>query len=198
MKGQSKVLLKIISPGRDNMIIYLETLMIDKIENIKLPTIGTGNKYKNCSVTGTEFTKTCSELAGTKRPNFLLKAYSTGFYIVDESLGHSTGGLYKFGNPPVPETNTFLSLSFDNLRRSGYEAPSHRAIIHVKPKNELFHFTISSTIIKALAKIGPMAGTGTIKLLADHHRVLQIIAPLGHMGTLKVYIRDPAEAGHKT
>ena len=205
VRGKPDIFLQILRANQSssgNMVVFLKPLMVNDNKLYRLPQIGKSERYRNCAITATNFARTCNDLAATKRDNFLIKAYPTGFLCIDQTTGYTSGGVYKLGDPK-PQTVGDLSSSMSSLGIGSdiYHAPSTPAQLIIKPKNELFQLTIPLEVIKALSKIGALANTGTVKLLATAPTneiptpVLGIVSDIGHFGKLRVFVRNPTQPG---
>ncbi len=201
VKDKPDIFLQILRANQSNtMVIYLKPLMVNDNKLYRLPKIGKDRGYRNCAISATNFARTCNDLAATKRETFLIKAYPTGFYCIDQTTGYTSGGVYKLGNPrPQNVGNLTSSMSNLGIGSDSYHVPSKPAQLVIKPKNELFQLTVPLDVIKALSKIGALANTGTVKLLAtaptkdDPVPVLGIISDIGHFGTLRVFVRNSTQ-----
>ena len=188
--GDNSILMQINTNNSNYGVTRFNPMMVEYIDEYELPKFN--ERDKNCAVGAQEFSKICNALTNTKNKTFKIQAYPKGFIFVDQMAGKTSVSAYPIGNPEPDHTRP-INSAIPNLNITYHS--SNPAQLRVKPKNELFELTVTLDTLKALSKIGTLANTGTIKLIANNSKELNgllcIIAHIGHFGKLKVYIRNP-------
>lgn len=166
-----------------------------EITMYEMPEYRVSEKYPNCTIPMTEFTRTCTSMSTFRCSYVTIIGLPKGAIFKTLTEGTISGKYQEFGicdgytTTPSPQSYGQADIDFAaTMRLSLPTGPPPKLVVKSENKPVAI-IKIKMAIIKALSKLNNLSTSGTIKMYMESDNPLKLVCRIGTYGILRIFIR---------